>query len=135
MNESSKAEDKGLAEPHRTTDNPVFTLQGTTAVTDSKSILTFRGVRGSMPVSGADMTRHGGNTLCIDVTAGDRSVVLIDGGTGIARLNQDLTAAKPTEYHVSSLITTGTTYRVCCSSGHSSTRTATSLSTVTNGTV
>jgi phosphoribosyl 1,2-cyclic phosphodiesterase len=69
-------------------------------VTESKSILTFRGVRGSMPVSGADTTRHVGNTLCIDITAGGRSVVLIDGGTGIARLNQDLTSGKPTEYHV-----------------------------------
>jgi len=69
-------------------------------VTDATSILTFRGVRGSMPVSGGDTTRHGGHTLCIDITAGDGSVVLIDSGTGISRLNREGTQDGPTDYHV-----------------------------------
>ena len=69
-------------------------------MTDAKPILTFRGVRGSMPVSGDDTTRHGGHTLCIDITAGDGSLVLIDSGTGIARLNREVTREGPTDYHV-----------------------------------
>jgi phosphoribosyl 1,2-cyclic phosphodiesterase len=53
-----------------------------------------------MPVSGGDTTRYGGHTLCIDITTGDGSVVLIDSGTGIARLNRDVTRDGPTDYHV-----------------------------------
>lgn len=69
-------------------------------VTDLRPTLTFRGVRGSLPVSGADTNRHGGHTLCIDISAGDRSVVLIDGGTGVIRLNGEGTPSGPTDYHV-----------------------------------
>ena len=66
----------------------------------TRPTLTFRGVRGSMPVSGNQTHRHGGHTLCIDVAAGDRTVVLIDSGTGITRLDRETAPAGPTEYHV-----------------------------------
>ena len=66
----------------------------------TQPILTFRGVRGSMPVSGAQTTRHGGHTLCIEISVGDHSVVLIDGGTGITRLHRAGAPNGPTDYHV-----------------------------------
>jgi phosphoribosyl 1,2-cyclic phosphodiesterase len=52
--------------------------------------LTFRGVRGSMPVSGPTTERYGGRTLCIDIDPGPGERVIIDGGTGISALAQDL---------------------------------------------
>lgn len=45
-------------------------------------ILTFWGVRGSVPVSGHELLRFGGNTACVSVQANGR-VLLIDAGTGI----------------------------------------------------
>lgn len=62
--------------------------------------LTFRGVRGSMPVSGSHTNRHGGHTLCIEVEAGEPSIVLIDGGTGITRLHREGSPEQITDYHV-----------------------------------
>ncbi len=53
-----------------------------------------------MPVSGSNTNRHGGHTLCIEVTSADRSVVLIDGGTGITRLHRNGAPGGATEYHV-----------------------------------
>jgi phosphoribosyl 1,2-cyclic phosphodiesterase len=60
--------------------------------------LTFRGVRGSVPVSGPDTNRYGGHTLCADVAAGPHTMVLIDGGTGITELHAN--SARFTDYHV-----------------------------------
>ena len=66
----------------------------------TQPMLTFRGVRGSMPVSGAQTNRHGGHTLCIDIDAGESSMVLIDAGTGITRLHREGSPEHITEYHV-----------------------------------
>ena len=44
--------------------------------------VTFWGVRGSFPVAAADSLRYGGNTPCVEVQAGD-TTILIDAGTGI----------------------------------------------------
>ena len=57
---------------------------------DRPVTLTFRGVRGSMPVSGPATEKYGGRTLCIDIDAGPDLRVIIDGGTGISALAQDL---------------------------------------------
>ena len=44
------------------------------------------GVRGSVPVPGADWERFGGNTSCVQVTASDGSEFILDAGTGIRQL-------------------------------------------------
>ena len=44
------------------------------------------GVRGSVPVPGHAAERFGGNTSCIQVTAGDGSQLVLDAGTGIREL-------------------------------------------------
>lgn len=49
----------------------------------------FWGVRGSIPCSGRDMMKYGGNTSCIEVRCGDRLIIL-DGGTGMRELGQSL---------------------------------------------
>ena len=45
--------------------------------------ITFRGVRGSMPVPGPETLRYGGNTPCVELRTNGRSLIL-DAGTGLA---------------------------------------------------
>jgi phosphoribosyl 1,2-cyclic phosphodiesterase len=49
----------------------------------------FWGVRGSYPTPGASTIKYGGNTACVEITAGLRTVIL-DAGTGIIPLGRDL---------------------------------------------
>ncbi len=49
----------------------------------------FWGVRGSHPTPGAGTVKYGGNTACVEITAGDRTLIL-DAGTGIIPLGRDL---------------------------------------------
>ena len=48
------------------------------------------GGRGSVPVSGDEYRRFGGDTTCIEVRGHDGQVVIIDAGTGIRRLGLHL---------------------------------------------
>jgi len=56
--------------------------------------LRFWGVRGSTPVSGPDYLEFGGSTPCLEVTCGDR-MVLIDAGTGLFNCGQHHRDALP----------------------------------------
>ena len=49
----------------------------------------FWGVRGSYPTPGPQTTRYGGNTTCVEVVVGTRTMIL-DAGSGIIRLGKDL---------------------------------------------
>ncbi|MDX5361363.1 MAG: MBL fold metallo-hydrolase [Alphaproteobacteria bacterium] len=51
--------------------------------------VTFWGVRGSIACPGPRYVRYGGNTSCIEVTAGDETFIL-DSGTGIRELGLSL---------------------------------------------
>jgi phosphoribosyl 1,2-cyclic phosphodiesterase len=53
----------------------------------------FWGVRGSYPTPGANTVKYGGNTACVEVNAGGRTIIL-DAGTGIIPLGREL-AKKP----------------------------------------
>lgn len=44
--------------------------------------VTFWGVRGSYPATGADYVRYGGHTACIEVRIGDK-LIIIDAGSGL----------------------------------------------------
>jgi phosphoribosyl 1,2-cyclic phosphodiesterase len=50
----------------------------------------FWGVRGSLPVPGANTERYGGNTSCVEITSAAGTRIIIDGGTGIRRLGKEL---------------------------------------------
>ena len=54
----------------------------------------FWGVRGSIPAPGGRFEEFGGNTPCVEVRCGDRLFV-VDGGSGIAPLGQELALQKP----------------------------------------
>lgn len=53
----------------------------------------FWGVRGSYPAPGASTVKYGGNTACVEVQAGNRTIVL-DAGTGIIPLGRELARTK-----------------------------------------
>lgn len=55
--------------------------------------LKFWGVRGSIPVSGPEFERYGGNTSCIELKYGDRHL-LFDAGTGVREASEALRAAE-----------------------------------------
>ncbi|MBN2119361.1 MAG: MBL fold metallo-hydrolase [Anaerolineales bacterium] len=49
----------------------------------------FWGVRGSYPTPGAETVKYGGNTACVEIRAGERTIIL-DAGTGIIPLGREL---------------------------------------------
>jgi phosphoribosyl 1,2-cyclic phosphodiesterase len=49
----------------------------------------IRGARGTIPACGNEYARYGGNTTCFSVQT-DAGLLIIDAGTGIARLGRDL---------------------------------------------
>jgi phosphoribosyl 1,2-cyclic phosphodiesterase len=51
---------------------------------------TIWGCRGSLAAPGRDTVRYGGNTSCVEVRAGDDTVIILDAGTGIRLLGMKL---------------------------------------------
>jgi len=56
------------------------------------------GARGSIPVSGREYLRYGGDTPCIEIRTADDGIVIIDAGSGIRRLGHRLLAEKRHDY-------------------------------------
>jgi phosphoribosyl 1,2-cyclic phosphodiesterase len=56
------------------------------------------GARGSIPVSGRDYLRYGGDTPCLEIRTANDEVVIIDAGSGIRRLGNRLLAEKRSHY-------------------------------------
>lgn len=54
----------------------------------------FWGVRGSIPSPGPRTVRYGGNTTCIEVRSKDDTLIVLDAGTGLYPLAQDLMARR-----------------------------------------
>jgi phosphoribosyl 1,2-cyclic phosphodiesterase len=48
------------------------------------------GCRGSLPTPGEATVRYGGNTTCVEIRSGDRVALILDAGTGIKRLGDEL---------------------------------------------
>ena len=60
--------------------------------------VTFYGTRGSTPVSERDFLQVGGNTSCILVTFDTGRIAILDAGTGIRKLGNDLMACSHEQY-------------------------------------
>jgi ribonuclease BN (tRNA processing enzyme) len=54
--------------------------------------LQFWGVRGSIPAPGPTTMRYGGNTACVSVDLGHNTLLVLDAGTGIRALGEELAA-------------------------------------------
>ena len=52
--------------------------------------VTFYGVRGSFPVAHPKVAKVGGNTSCVAIRAPNAPTLVIDAGTGLRRLSQEL---------------------------------------------
>lgn len=48
------------------------------------------GSRGSIPVSGKEYVRYGGDTTCIEIRNADDDIIIVDAGSGIRRLGSKL---------------------------------------------
>jgi phosphoribosyl 1,2-cyclic phosphodiesterase len=52
--------------------------------------ITCWGSRGSIPVSGKEYNKYGGDTTCIEIRTKSDDIIIIDAGTGIRRLGNHL---------------------------------------------
>jgi phosphoribosyl 1,2-cyclic phosphodiesterase len=52
--------------------------------------ITFYGVRGSCPSPGKETVKYGGNTACVLVTADNGNKLILDAGTGLRQLGNEL---------------------------------------------
>lgn len=68
-------------------------------------VMTFWGVRGTLPVSRVDSVRYGGNTSCVSLSFADGRLFIFDAGTGIKALSDVLTATKRTRIDGKILLT------------------------------
>ncbi len=57
------------------------------------------GVRGSIPVSGSEYLKYGGDTTCLEIRTKSGEIIIVDAGTGIRRLGNALLKEKKFEYH------------------------------------
>lgn len=62
--------------------------------------LTIWGCRGSVPTPGPDTVAFGGNTSCVEVALEDRTVLVLDAGTGIIDLGIDLASRGVRRLHL-----------------------------------
>lgn len=68
-------------------------------------VMTFWGVRGTLPISRIDSMRYGGNTSCVSLAFPDGRLFIFDAGTGIKALSDALAAAKRTRIDGKILLT------------------------------
>jgi phosphoribosyl 1,2-cyclic phosphodiesterase len=52
------------------------------------------GARGSLPVSGPEFDKYGGNTTCLEIRSSEGDVLVVDAGTGIRKLGNQLAKEK-----------------------------------------
>lgn len=62
--------------------------------------ITCWGARGSIPVSGKEYAKYGGDTTCIEVRSKNNDVIIIDAGTGIRKLGTQLITAGETNINI-----------------------------------
>lgn len=60
----------------------------------------FWGVRGSIPSPGPRTARYGGNTTCIEIGTDNGTMIILDGGTGIFALAQNLLTRLPVHANI-----------------------------------
>lgn len=58
------------------------------------------GARGSIPVSGKEYLKYGGDTTCVELRTDDDSIVIIDAGSGIRRLGNSLVKAGRKDFNI-----------------------------------
>jgi phosphoribosyl 1,2-cyclic phosphodiesterase len=62
--------------------------------------ITCWGARGSIPVSGKEYAKYGGDTTCVEIRSKDDDIIIIDAGTGMRKLGNKLLASDKRAYNV-----------------------------------
>jgi phosphoribosyl 1,2-cyclic phosphodiesterase len=62
--------------------------------------ITCWGARGSIPISGKEYLKYGGDTTCIEIRTKDDDVIIIDAGTGMRKLGNKLLASNKRTLHL-----------------------------------
>jgi len=62
--------------------------------------ITCWGSRGSIPVSGKEYLKYGGDTACLEIRPESDDIVIVDAGTGIRRLGNRLIEEGRYNYHL-----------------------------------
>lgn len=57
------------------------------------------GSRGSVPVSGKEFVKYGGDTTCIEIITASGDTIIVDAGTGIRRLGNSLLEEKKNNFN------------------------------------
>jgi len=60
----------------------------------------FWGSRGSIPVSGPQFAKYGGDTPCVEIRTKNNEVIIIDTGTGVRELGNRLIAENKKRIHI-----------------------------------
>ncbi len=60
----------------------------------------FWGVRGSIPTPGPRTNKYGGNTTCIEIRTNNNDLIILDAGSGIHQLTQELLTQMPINAHI-----------------------------------
>jgi len=63
-------------------------------------IIRCYGARGSIPVSGRDFLKYGGDTACLEIRSKNNKVIIVDAGSGIRRLGNKLEGEHGYEYNL-----------------------------------
>jgi len=63
-------------------------------------IIRCYGARGSIPVSGEEYIKYGGDTTCLEIRTKNDEIIIVDAGSGIRRLGNKLLREGRFDYHV-----------------------------------
>jgi len=63
-------------------------------------IIRCYGARGSIPVSGKQYLKYGGDTTCLEIRSKNDEIIIVDAGSGIRRLGNILLDEKRYEYNI-----------------------------------
>src|SRR5512136_1297333 len=63
-------------------------------------IVRFYGARGSIPVSGKEYLKYGGDTTCLEIRTKDDDIIIVDAGSGIRALGNRLISEKRFKYTI-----------------------------------
>ncbi len=58
------------------------------------------GARGSIPVSGKEFIKYGGDSTCLELRTSDKDIIIIDAGSGIRRLGNRLVENNEYSYYM-----------------------------------
>jgi phosphoribosyl 1,2-cyclic phosphodiesterase len=63
-------------------------------------MIRCHGARGSIPVSGEEYVKYGGDSTCFEIRSKNSKIIIVDAGTGIRRLGDKLLSEEIFDYNI-----------------------------------